>query len=558
MAFRRKLSFDLLRYDSSGIEHIANGDAPAAKSPGRRRRHKKKSATLASATLDNGQIYSKDQLHLAKSPLSSSSLRKCATLDIGSLAELSLIAHQESTVSEEAEMANGAILFDRNNNKHALTGSNGIMHIDRVDSGDSAGRDLICSEGADGSCLITHSIVEDVSDTCNLGFSDQSECNLGVLDRGSPAELRQRNVKISVVEENAVEVVQVEKEMSPIVLQEEQPEKKDYHESPQSLDWERLMAETSDYPSRVEMSPLGYFLGEINGGNSLRSTTSVGNDKKRQRVYNTMFHVPWRCELLIDVGFFVCLDSFLSLLTIMPARILVFFWRCWNVRQLQIPLADELSDFGCLVVLICGVALLQITAQAITLSAAIISHNNALMALLISNNFAEIKSNVFKRVSEENLHKMAYYDTVERFHIMAHIIFVLAQNILEAESQWFWSFVTNSCLIWGCEVLVDVIKHAFLAKFNEIKPAAYSEFLEALCKQTINSQSHEVHKTLTFVPLAPACVVIRILTPIYAARLPSGPVWWRWFWVAMLFSVTYLMLVSLKLMVGLGLQTHAR
>jgi hypothetical protein len=49
--------------------------------------------------------------------------------------------------------------------------------------------------------------------------------------------------------------------------------------------------------------------------------------------------------------------------------------------------------------------------QAITVSAAINSQNNALLTLLISNNFAEIKSNVFKRVGKENLHKMAYHGT---------------------------------------------------------------------------------------------------------------------------------------------------
>ena len=48
-------------------------------------------------------------------------------------------------------------------------------------------------------------------------------------------------------------------------------------------------------------------------------------------------------------------------------------------------------------------------AQAITLSTCIIAHNNALLALLVSNNFAEIKSNVFKRVSKENLHNLVYY-----------------------------------------------------------------------------------------------------------------------------------------------------
>jgi hypothetical protein len=41
----------------------------------------------------------------------------------------------------------------------------------------------------------------------------------------------------------------------------------------------------------------------------------------------------------------------------------------------------------------------------------------------------------------------------------------------------------NAGIVFSCEVLVDVIKHAFLAKFNEIKPSAYSEFLQSLCEQ---------------------------------------------------------------------------
>lgn len=41
----------------------------------------------------------------------------------------------------------------------------------------------------------------------------------------------------------------------------------------------------------------------------------------------------------------------------------------------------------------------------------------------------------------------------------------------------------NAGMVIMCEVLVDVIKHSFLAKFNEIKPGAYSDFLQALCKQ---------------------------------------------------------------------------
>jgi hypothetical protein len=107
-----------------------------------------------------------------------------------------------------------------------------------------------------------------------------------------------------------------------------------------------------------------------------------------------------------------------------------------------------------------------------------------------------------------------------------------------------------------CEVLVDVIKHSFLAKFNEIKPEAYSEFLQALCKQTVKSQSHEVHKTLQFVPLAPACVVLRVLIPLYVTLLPQE-FWQRWTSILLLGGATYIILLALKILVGLGLQMHA-
>ncbi|MBA0563303.1 hypothetical protein Golob_008286, partial [Gossypium lobatum] len=144
---------------------------------------------------------------------------------------------------------------------------------------------------------------------------------------------------------------------------------------------------------------------------------------------------------------------------------------------------------------------------AITLSTCIVAHNNALFALLVSNNFAEIKSNVFKRFSRDNIHSLAYSDSVERFHISACLLFVLAQNILEAEGPWFESFLFNAFVVFVCEMLIDIIKHSFLAKFNDIKPIAYSEFLEDLCKQTLNIQTEDCKKNLTFVPLAPACVV---------------------------------------------------
>uniref|UniRef100_A0A0D9YYS3 Protein POLLEN DEFECTIVE IN GUIDANCE 1 n=1 Tax=Oryza glumipatula TaxID=40148 RepID=A0A0D9YYS3_9ORYZ len=391
-------------------------------------------------------------------------------------------------------------------------------------------------------------------------------------------------------------------------------------EKEDSLDWERYMKENGNVLGEVERldnSPFRYFLGELYGGNSLRGTISAGNDKKRQRVYNTMFHVPWRCErdsLSAWIHFYLYSPLCLQELPLQSGG------------QFLRPNAADLSDYGCFVVLALGVASLQMidisliyhvirgqgtiklyvvynvleifdklcqsfgedvlqvlfnsaeglstcstdnatfelmrfildeAIAAITLSTCIIAHNNALLALLVSNNFAEIKSNVFKRVSKENLHNLVYYDIIERFHITSFLLFVLAQNILEAEGPWFDSFLINASLVFMCEVLIDAIKHSFLAKFNEIKPVAYSEFLEDLCKQILNDKTDDRQKDLTFIPLAPACVVIRVLTPVYATLLPAGPFIWRVFWILLWSVLTYFMLAVFKILVGLVLRCLA-
>ncbi|TKY59327.1 POLLEN DEFECTIVE IN GUIDANCE 1 [Spatholobus suberectus] len=426
-------------------------------------------------------------------------------------------------------------------------------------------------------------------------------------------------------------------------------------ETVESLELKRVL----ENDSISKKSPVTYFLEKVHHGDSVWSTTTIGNEKGRERVYDTIFRLPWRCELLIDVGFFVCFNSFLSLLTVMPTRIVITIWRLLKTRKFKRPSTIELSDFGCFLIMACGVTVLQqidisliyhmirgqatiklyviynvleifdklcqtfigdvlqmlfhsaeelarcppetestrfwiwrfisdqvlavvtsnilflwvdnffftivlvhsfiLLVQAITLSACIVSHYNALPALLVSNNFAEIKSYVFKGYSKDNVHSMVYSaDSIERFHISAFILFVLAQNILEAEGPWFESFISNILLVYLFEMAIDVIKHSFIAKFNNITPIAYSEFLEVLCKQTLHMQTEDAKKKLTFVPLAPACVVIRVLTPVYAANLPYNSLPWRLAWILLCSAITYIMLTSLKVLIGMVLQKHAK
>jgi len=68
---------------------------------------------------------------------------------------------------------------------------------------------------------------------------------------------------------------------------------------------------------------------------------------------------------------------------------------------------------------------------------------------------------------------------------IAYHVFVYPCVLGICVTKWPILRVQNAGMVFLCEVLVDVIKHSFLAKFNEIKPGAYSEFLQALCKQVI-------------------------------------------------------------------------
>ncbi|XLS47332.1 hypothetical protein HN51_021690 [Arachis hypogaea] len=55
--------------------------------------------------------------------------------------------------------------------------------------------------------------------------------------------------------------------------------------------------------------------------------------------------------------------------------------------------------------------------QAITLSTCIVAHNNALFALLVSNNFAQIKSNVYKQYSRDNVYSLVYFEKCQVYII---------------------------------------------------------------------------------------------------------------------------------------------
>ncbi|KAK5996580.1 Endoplasmic reticulum membrane protein 65 [Cladobotryum mycophilum] len=154
--------------------------------------------------------------------------------------------------------------------------------------------------------------------------------------------------------------------------------------------------------------------------------------------------------------------------------------------------------------------------QVITLNVAVNSYSNALLTLLLSNQFVEIKSTVFKRFEKDNLFQLTCADIVERFHLWIMLLIIGMRNIVEVGGlsipslthdlndssaapmhppsilphsftvlpSWLMSgeVLSPFLIVVGSEMLVDSIKHAYVTKFNNIRPRFYSRILDILCK----------------------------------------------------------------------------
>jgi hypothetical protein len=173
-----------------------------------------------------------------------------------------------------------------------------------------------------------------------------------------------------------------------------------------------------------------------------------------------------------------------------------------------------------------GLALATTTAHtlillthAVTLSVAINSHTNAMLLVLVSNNFGEIKGHVFKKMDEAKVFTAARMDIVERVHLSVQLLFVAAQRVTASGSVALGldrKLLVDSMMVLGSEVGVDVFKHAFVSKFNGLRPRVYRGFFRQLCREHVKlTQSYKLHRVVGFVPLAPAAVLLKTLPGLY-------------------------------------------
>lgn len=113
-----------------------------------------------------------------------------------------------------------------------------------------------------------------------------------------------------------------------------------------------------------------------------------------------------------------------------------------------------------------------------TLAVAVNSADNALLTLLVSGNFAEIKSTVFKKYNKQNLFKITTSDICERFKLALFLMLILFLNRFQGDmtTSMVKDYYTMCGIVFAAELVSDWIKHSFITKFNLIKSTTYFDY----------------------------------------------------------------------------------
>nr|DBA29295.1 TPA: hypothetical protein GDO54_009534 [Pyxicephalus adspersus] len=110
----------------------------------------------------------------------------------------------------------------------------------------------------------------------------------------------------------------------------------------------------------------------------------------------------------------------------------------------------------------------------------------------------------------------------ERFTNYVLLLIVCLRNM--EQFSWnpdhLWVLFPDVCMVITSEIAVDVVKHAFITKFNDITADVYSDYRASLAFELVSSRqknaytdySDSVSRRMGFIPLPLAVLLIRVVT----------------------------------------------
>lgn len=204
-----------------------------------------------------------------------------------------------------------------------------------------------------------------------------------------------------------------------------------------------------------------------------------------------------------------------------------------------------------------------------TFTVVINSADEALVTVLVINNFSEIRSFVFKKFDGNNLFQLACSDITERFQISLFLVLICFVTMAQAGDAWREAvapFLKVAAFMLIGESVADGMKHAFINKFNSINASVYQDFAYVLRSDILNNRrdpilldhTYAVTRRLGMSQLPLGCVCVRYVvialsapTPALVLQTMENSMMWRYA------AAIFFGLVAFKLCLGVALLCYA-
>ncbi|KAK7929126.1 hypothetical protein WMY93_005521 [Mugilogobius chulae] len=274
-----------------------------------------------------------------------------------------------------------------------------------------------------------------------------------------------------------------------------------------------------------DLSLLRFITTELTRGYFLEHNEAKYTER-REKVY-TCLRIPKELEKLMTFGFFLCLDAFLYVFTLLPLRVILALLRLVTVpccglngsRLLQpAQVCDVLKGF----IMVLCYSMMSYVDYAMMYH--LIRGQSVIKLYIIYNmlEFVEIKGSVFKKFEKNNLFQMSNSDIKERFTNYILLLIVCLRNMEQFSwnADHLWVLFPDVVMVIASEVAVDVVKHAFITKFNDISADVYGEYRASLAFDLVSSRqknaytdySDSVSRRMGFIPLPLALLLTRVVT----------------------------------------------
>lgn len=117
--------------------------------------------------------------------------------------------------------------------------------------------------------------------------------------------------------------------------------------------------------------------------------------------------------------------------------------------------------------------------------------------------------------------------------------------------------VLTCAMVIFSESVVDIVKHAVLGKFSDIRPGVYREFLRDLCQKVVEVSSHTRHKFIQMEPLGPGVLILRTFVSAWLIWFDADTHGLEWILCCMIGCAVVSILFISKLALGFWLQKVA-